>query len=206
MKNLIPLIIQLVFSLALQAQSNEETKQNYHTDFHKDERSGIINGVIDSLNQEKIESWVFYTVVGYRSFGERNYEYLLWPVSNSSTHLLIFSSINGEQGKRIDYAIPDDSTFEYLTNHFSSIKQEQLVRFIFETNLNNHIIYSNLDLIHSSNLLFHCRLKDDIEFFNIPIYDIEESFAELINLNFKYNSSTHLFRLIKIVQSKIYKK
>ena len=134
-------------------------------------------------------------------YGESN-EYLLWR-QKSRTKIMTYTS-NELEKKKARYTIEttsNDSIFLYLNNHFNKIISDRIYPFIYKRQVGDTTIYSSLEQTHPCRLFFNITFKGMLVGNNYLKEDFENLiFDDFENLNYKFNSSTNLFQLIKMVQ------
>ena len=168
-------------------------------------QSSNIGKIIDSLKQKKISTLIhYYRKCDYPTLGNFN-EYLLWS-QNSVTKLITYTSqaYSETKDQYTSKELKDDSIFLYLNKHIDSIKKERILPFIYVTQVAGTPVYLPMEYTHP------CTLHFNITFKEIPIWivngieDFEQTFlGDDLNLNYKFNSSTHSFQLIKMIQKEI---
>ncbi|MBK9486424.1 MAG: hypothetical protein IPO01_14920 [Chitinophagaceae bacterium] len=161
--------------------------------------TGILK-IIDSLQKKNIDTLIHYYQKCETYWGESN-EYLLWR-QKSSTKIMTYTS-NELVENKYRYTIRvinDDTIFSYFNKHIDKIQNEHLVPMVCKIQMGDTTIYSTMENLHP------CTIYLIVDYNGMPVLyenrkeDLDETFFGNPNLNYPFNSSTHLFRLIKMIQ------
>ena len=162
--------------------------------------TGILK-IIDSLHKKNIDTLIHYYQKCETMWGPSN-EYLLWR-QKSSTKIMTYTSneLEKEKATYTVRTIIDDTIFLYLNNHFTKIISDRIYPCIYKQQMGDTTVYSVMEHLHPCHVFFYFSIK------GMPVgnyylkEDLEESpYDHFENLNYKFNSSTNLFHLIKMVQ------